>query len=126
MGIFSDDLRAVSRGGSAGEASDIERILPDRGLPPEVCDSTAERIASRSGSAKARAAARIPLWSSGAVDPDGGLGSSRVSMVGSTESPDAEVDAVDSQTFSDEFGNRASIAGDQRAADGSPSAGQEE
>src|SRR5258708_30309329 len=98
----------------------------ERRLSPEVCDSAAERTASRSRSAKARGAARIQLWSAGDVDPGGGLGSRRVSLVGSVESAVAEVDAVDSQTVSDEFGNRASIAAHQRAADGSPFAGPEE
>src|SRR5258708_35140586 len=97
----------------------------ERRLSPEVCDSAAERTASRSRSAKARAAARIQLWSAGAVDPGGGLGSRRVSLGGSVESAVAEVDAVDSQTASAEIGNRASIAAHQRAAHGSPVAGSE-
>ena len=46
MGIFPSHLRALWSGGSELEASDLERILRQHGVPPEVRNPVVEQLAA--------------------------------------------------------------------------------
>jgi hypothetical protein len=47
MGVSAGDLRALLEGGTKSQESDLERVLCQYGLPPEICHPAAERVAAR-------------------------------------------------------------------------------
>src|SRR5437879_13030487 len=95
VGLLPSDLRTVLQGGSEEEVGDLERVLCERRLPAEVCNTASERPASRKAAAgrEAHAAAGAELWT-GEAFATRGVGSGWISLVGSAGSATADLDAV--------------------------------
>src|SRR5260370_40273584 len=96
MGVSAGDLRALSEGGTEGSASDLERVLPQHRLSPQVCDPAAERTAAREA-AEASTAARSELRAGNAGRADGGVGGGRPALVGTDQGVDRALNAWGSQ-----------------------------
>jgi hypothetical protein len=127
VGVLPDDLRALPPGGPKGEAYDLERILREHRLSPEVRDTSFERPVSGQGSARRgpQPATQVELQPGNDFPVGRGLGGGGISLVGAAEGAAAAVDAVDSEAVSRPPRDCAAIAVDQSPADGSPAAGEQ-
>ena len=99
MGIFSGGVSAIPERVNGEEASHVGRVLFQHAIQPQICDSVVEWAA-----AGKETTGQVPaigeLWSGSDSAVGSGLGSGRLSLVGSLEGGAAVVVAMDSETIS--------------------------
>src|SRR5215472_15749385 len=125
VAVLPTDVWAIpgSQGRSALLA--VGRILCDNGLQPEVCDSVVEWATAGARAKAASERTEATLSEASDLDSDRGMGSGWLSLVRAAKSVAAELDALDSEALSVQWGCREAAAGHERTADGSSPAAQQ-
>src|SRR5207248_9785128 len=105
MGVPARHPRALPSGRPQIEAGDLERILCQHALPPEIRDPPAERASPGAGPAAGPPCALAPIRLDRGLGVCGGVGGRRLSLVDPPEGAPAALDALGSESLSSHSGS---------------------